>query len=112
MPKRILVVDDEEHMRELLKIALNNSGYEVEIYKNGQDALTRIESDGPTIGLIVTDYQMPIIKGTTLAAIAFDLAVPCVLMSGNEEPAEHKALYFLKKPFDLSRLLHVVETLI
>jgi len=110
--KRILVVDDEESIRNILKKALQDY-YEVETCENGQEALTRIEAGGmPLIDLILTDLQMPIIKGTALVAIAFDLGIPSIIISGCEEPKNHRANYYIKKPFDLKDLYIKVASLL
>lgn len=112
MKKRILVVDDTKDIRETLKQVLENKGYLVETCQNGQEALTRIEDPNPPrIDLILTDWEMPIIKGTTLSAIAYDLGVPAILMSAKEEPINHKALKFLRKPFKLAEMYQAISNL-
>jgi CheY-like chemotaxis protein len=54
---RLLLVDDEVHVRTMLQVYLENHGYIVETAVNGRDALTKMnETD---YDLVVTDYNMP-----------------------------------------------------
>jgi len=62
--KRILVVDDEEDLRDVLKIYLEALGYEVETAPNGQEGLERFRSWQPTI--VMTDIKMPGLDGIDL----------------------------------------------
>jgi len=113
MGKRILVVDDEKSMRDILTEALKMKNHVIEVCCDGQEALTRIENPNlPSINLILTDLQMPIIKGTALVAIAFDLGIPSIIISGCEEPKNHRANYYIKKPFDLKDLYIKVASLL
>ncbi len=61
MKKRILVVDDEEHLRILYKKELEREGYEVLTASNGKDALLRLQDGKPD--LIVLDIMMPVMDG-------------------------------------------------
>ena len=57
MKPRILVVDDEQDIRELLKFYLNKEGYEVIEAANGEEALTIFENEYIDLGII--DVMMP-----------------------------------------------------
>ncbi|MBI1775969.1 MAG: PAS-domain containing protein [Proteobacteria bacterium] len=70
---RILVVDDEEHVCELLEMTLLRAGFEVEAYLNSTKALARIKEDPAGFDLIVTDQTMPNVTGTMLAETAHAL---------------------------------------
>ena len=61
MKKKILVIDDEEHILELLKINLEFSGYDTYVYDTGKDALEIIEKINPD--LILLDLMLPEIDG-------------------------------------------------
>jgi len=63
MKARILVVDDEEHIRMLFKEELEEEGYTVELASNGLEALEKVKSD--TFDLIVLDIKMPGMDGIT-----------------------------------------------
>ena len=63
--KRVLVVDDDASIRELLSTALEEDGYEVVPAVNGQDALAVCERWRPDV--IVLDLMMPVMDGWTFA---------------------------------------------
>jgi CheY-like chemotaxis protein len=68
VPKcRILVVDDEPHVCEALKLLLDFDGHIVETAANGQEALAIFEKGN--FDVVITDFEMPLMKGTELAAI-------------------------------------------
>ena len=61
MKPRVLVVDDEQDIRELLKFYLNKEGYEVIEAANGEEALTIFENEYIDLGII--DVMMPVMDG-------------------------------------------------
>src|SRR3989338_4299653 len=61
MPKKILVIDDEEIIIKSLSKLLEKNGYEVFIAKNGQDAIIMFEEE--KFDLILADIRMPGING-------------------------------------------------
>lgn len=61
MSKNILIVDDSESIREVVKFTLENEGYDVKVGVDGQDALKFL--DGSVIDLIITDLHMPVMDG-------------------------------------------------
>ncbi len=64
--RRVLVVDDEENIRLVLRTLLRKHGYEVEVADNGESALALVESFGPDV--ILTDVRMPKMGGMDLLA--------------------------------------------
>jgi DNA-binding NtrC family response regulator len=64
MAQRILVVDDEQIIRESLSFILKKEGYSVEEAGNGKDALAKHESNA--FDIIITDIEMPEMKGVDL----------------------------------------------
>jgi two-component system alkaline phosphatase synthesis response regulator PhoP len=64
LSKKILVVDDEESIKEIMKIKLGKLGYDPKFAENGKDALEILENEEFT--LILTDLRMPDINGTEL----------------------------------------------
>ncbi|MCX6122469.1 MAG: sigma-54 dependent transcriptional regulator [Ignavibacteriales bacterium] len=64
MAQRILVVDDEQIIRESLSFILKKEGYNVEEAVNGKDALTKHEAN--PFDIIITDIEMPEMKGVDL----------------------------------------------
>jgi len=66
MKNRILIVDDERSMREMLSILLEREGYETAEAKDGREALQLFE--GSLFDLVITDIQMPVMNGIDLLA--------------------------------------------
>ncbi|RMG00281.1 MAG: response regulator [Nitrospirae bacterium] len=62
--KKILVIDDDPDVAEVLGFYLRSFGYECEIVQSGADGLKRIDSDG--YHAVITDFMMPDIKGDRL----------------------------------------------
>jgi two-component system OmpR family response regulator len=61
MPSRILVVDDDPHIRDVICFALEKAGMTVATAQDGLEALARIEADGPD--LVILDIGMPELDG-------------------------------------------------
>ncbi len=64
--KRVLVVDDEENLRVVLRALLRKNGYEVEVAEGGQAALARVDDFDPDV--VLTDVKMPKMTGLELLA--------------------------------------------
>jgi two-component system response regulator (stage 0 sporulation protein F) len=79
--KKILVVDDEESIRELYRAELADEGYDVDLAADGQQALRRLESGRPD--LVTLDVKMPGIDGIeTLRRIREkDATIPVILVT-------------------------------
>ena len=106
-PATILLVDDEEAVRSLVRRILEKEGYRVATAANGQEALRRAyELDRP-IGLLLTDVVMPGMSGSDLAARLSERfpALRVLYMSGYmEDEVVHRDVAsasagFLPKPF-------------
>ena len=119
--ERILVVDDDDDIREVMQDVLLSEGFLVEAAKDGLDALDKLKHDGygghPP--LILLDMMMPNMDGESfLKALRGkpDLAdAPVVVISGNaavrEKANSLHAAACLVKPFELDELLGVVRRL-
>ena len=110
----ILVVEDEDVLRELLEIVLSEEGYEVRSATRAADALAMAEAEQPS--LIVFDVTLPDLNGTTFAERYRehqDGAVPLIAVSGIANLAEEAerigADGYLTKPFELDALLALVR---
>jgi two-component system, chemotaxis family, chemotaxis protein CheY len=107
--KRVLVVDDDPDIRELLFTALEDDGFEVVPAGNGQEALAIIETFRPDV--IVLDLMMPVMDGWQFAAELRkrDEDIPIVLLSAARDLRTHakalSAAEIIEKPFDLGDLL-------
>ncbi len=114
MPK-ILIVDDEEMIRETLKDILSNENYETEEAKEGQEALNLIKKN--KYDCILLDIKMPKMDGMELLANSMEQApeTPVVMITGHGdeesafEAAKKGAYDFITKPPDLNRLLLTIR---
>lgn len=78
---KILIVDDDHEIAELLEIYVKNEGYEPVIASDGKEALTKIRTN-PDIGLIILDIMMPEMSGIeVLKEVRKDNSVPILLLS-------------------------------
>lgn len=114
MPMTILVVDDDQSMRELLRLHLSNAGYEVLVAEDAIDAGYLVLQQHPD--LILADIEMPYMNGLDfLQAVKADQAtrsLPVILVTGSgDEGAKAKMLgaaAFLTKPLLVPELLSAV----
>lgn len=118
MTKRIMLVDDELHALRVIKMSLENAGYEVTTYQNGLDAFEALEEVQPDA--LITDIQMPKMDGEALCkAITRDYPDRTfriyVLTSRTE--IEHRIwsqsignLEFLEKPISIKKLMDRLES--
>ena len=86
--KRILVVDDEPNIREVLELYLRRDGYAVEVAADGEAALAAIERAMPD--LIVLDLMMPVVDGIELtrALRQSELDIPIIMLTAKGEEAD------------------------
>lgn len=109
----ILVVEDNDDVREMMTVTLQLEGHQVRTAVNGRDALEKLRG-GEKPCVILLDLMMPVMNGWEFRrAIADDpvLAdVPIVVISAatGEIVRNTRADAFLSKPVDMERLLGVV----
>ncbi|MBI4595068.1 MAG: PAS domain S-box protein, partial [Candidatus Tectomicrobia bacterium] len=115
----ILLVDDEEHIREIGKAFLEELGYKVILANDGKEACT-IFAENPDIGLVLLDMNMPVMGGreTYLKLKELNSVVKVLLSSGysiNEPVREilgDGIRCFIEKPFSMKQLaLSVRQTM-
>ena len=111
---RVLIVDDDESIRESIGVALVNEGYDVRSAADGSEALGLLGQWEP--GVILLDMKMPGTDGWAFAAAHRQRPEPrppiVVLTAAADAPkwaAEIAADEVLAKPFDLYGLLDLVE---
>ena len=107
---RILVVDDEEEIREILAETLADFGYDVLTAASGGAALALLASDH-NVAMVITDVRMPGISGLDLAEEVRRRwpEVKVALISGYFVPQE-ASLRYLKKPFHMKELASLVRS--
>ena len=115
---RVLVVDDEAHIRTTIKMALTKAGYDVVEAEDGEKGIQAIKSDDNAlmVDMILCDMQMPKIDG--MGAISYFLqqfpSVPVVVMTGHPDVNAATKLMkqgikdYLVKPIEKEKLLAVV----
>jgi two-component system cell cycle sensor histidine kinase/response regulator CckA len=116
----ILLVDDDETVREYVRTILENGGYDVLSAANGVEALFAVEKRQGPVDLVVTDVVMPKVSGLELRDRLLarwpDLKVLFVSGYPDEAIARHGLLEptanFLSKPFSAQALLARVEKLL
>jgi len=115
MPRaRILVVDDEDHVRDYICMVVRSLGYEVESEPLATNAIVRLRTEEP-FDLLLSDIVMPGgVSGRQLAEMAIKErpGLPVLLVSGHSEEVAategrlHPRIGFLRKPFRKSELEH------
>jgi CheY-like chemotaxis protein len=105
---RILIADDEPHIREMLRDFLGGKGYEVATAATGGEALDAVPTFQPDVILI--DMLMPDLSGTDVLAALHraGVTVPVILMSGHQATGREGFFGVLIKPFNLRSLAEVV----
>ena len=107
----ILVVDDNEDIRECLRDVLEDAGYHVCTATNGKDALERLREVAPC--LIVLDLMMPIMSGAEFLAVLreHETLAPTPVIVVSACPGEAQAIDaqgVVPKPVDVDALLGFV----
>ena len=113
--RRILVVDDEENLRLVLRTLLRRSGYEVETASTGEEALEKVEAFGPDV--VITDVRMPKMTGLDLlsALRAKQSLATVIVMSAYGsvdlalEAMKAGAYDYVAKPFKPDEILLVLK---
>jgi DNA-binding response OmpR family regulator len=107
-------VDDDENIRQIVRLCLSDEGYEVQEAPNGEVALNLVASFRP--GLILLDVRMPVMNGREFARqyrglpgshapiLAFVAA-----LNAAQEAEGLGAVGIVNKPFDLEELLAAVR---
>jgi len=108
----VLVVEDDEDIRDVLATILQESGYSVIIAKNGEEALQRLRSGTFRPCVILLDLWMPVMDGRQFreeqrkdASLA---GIPVVAFSGDGETQDFDAAAYLSKPVQLTPLVSTI----
>lgn len=110
--KRVLIVDDNDIVRNTLCEYMLRIGFEIGVAKNGVEALKIFTSK--IFDLVITDFQMPKMDGHLLACKIKKKRpkTEIIMISGDEEissQVENVCDYFLEKPFNLKEMAYLIN---
>jgi CheY-like chemotaxis protein len=111
----VLIVEDDEDLREMMAQLLTLEGFEAATVANGREALEYLHNSS-TPNVILLDLMMPVMDGwefrRQLEADPTLAPVPVIVLSALDQTRAEKihAAAFLKKPLDFDRLLDLVRT--
>ena len=116
--KKVLIIDDEAHIRNVIALKLKRRGYEVMMAVNGEDGLHMIKTQKP--GVVISDIHMPKMDGRSLCEKTRDLKKEwpflTIIMTCSISPEESSWVgdmqdtIFMEKPFSPSRLMRQIDT--
>ena len=119
MKRRVLVVDDDELILQILTTILDMEDFEVRTVETGEDALAAVEEELPDV--VVLDVMMPGMDGlevcTRLRAEPETKDVPVILLTARGDPEDRQrgldagADAYLTKPFSPLELIRIIGTL-
>lgn len=115
---KLLVVDDDAHIRELIKVFLQNEGLEVIEATDGVDALSKLDSD--KVDMIIMDIMMPKMDGWELCEEirSFNENLPILMLTAKGETSQKiKGFHlgtddYLVKPFEPAELIVRVKSIL
>lgn len=120
MNQRVVVADDEAHIRNVVSMKLRNAGFEVLTAMDGEEAMELCAAEGPD--LLITDYQMPYMSGLELCQELRSRdetrGIPAIMLTARGfdlEPEEMSAagiVAVLAKPFSPREVLGKVQELL
>ncbi|HEX7927278.1 MAG TPA: response regulator [bacterium] len=112
---RILLVEDEAQIRELVQTFLAAEGHQVAVGGNGQQGWDRFSEDPAGFDLVIADMKMPVLDGMgLLGRLRMEgHRVPFILMTGHAELNAESGdvppgVYVMHKPFELDDMLLLV----
>ena len=116
MKKTILIVDDEEDIRETVRTIMEKEGYRVLVAVNGDDCLKQLKTEKPD--LILMDIMMPgtpvreVVKKIKGVKIAYLSVVRTSEAEKEELLGQKNVVDFIQKPFDVKDLAKRVKKLV
>lgn len=114
---KILIVDDEKLIRDVIKEYSENEGYQITEAENGEEALKKVKKEN--IDLIVLDVMMPKMDGLTfLKALRKEANIPVIILSARSEEYDKLAGFeleaddYLTKPFSPKELIARIKAIL
>ena len=117
-PVNVLVVDDNEDIREIIAIILSRSGVQCQLAKNGVEAIQRVKQC--RFNAVVTDIEMPEMDGIALTKqLSQDFSdLPVMVMTGGSDKSLRErailagAKEFVSKPFNVPDLITKLQRIL
>ena len=117
MSKKIVIVEDDHNISELLQLYLKNEGYETVIANDGGEGIDQFRRFRPD--LVLLDLMLPVMDGWgVLRTIRQDSKVPVIMLTAKGEDMdkimrmEYGADDYIKKPFSIMELITRVKALL
>ena len=118
--ERIFVIDDEQVIVAMEKLALERLGYQVQLFSDSEEALAAFRADPQACDLVVTDQTMPHLSGLDLAKafLAIRPDLPIILSTGyssqasEENAAQAGIRRFIMKPVNIAELAGVIREIL
>ncbi len=118
--ERVMVVDDEEAIRQSHCVYLQSQGYQVDTFSNGMDALKEFKADSRKFNLIITDMTMPELTGDKFAEkiLKIEPQMPIILCTGySDTMTENRAKTlgikkFVQKPISNQELVVLIREIL
>jgi DNA-binding response OmpR family regulator len=118
MGGKILLVDDEERMRKLIRDFLAKEGFQVDECSNGLEAVDKCRMD-PSVSLVIMDVMMPVMDGwSAVAEIRKDSKIPIIMLTAKSEEKDELRGFslgvddYISKPFSPKILVARVQALL
>lgn len=118
--KKVLIVDDDENVLSMLEMALSTAGYDVDTAPDGNVCLKKLTTK--RYDLAILDQNMPGATGMkvleTVSGSAISKETKFIMLTAESQVGlidraySYKALHYIVKPFDVSRLLAKVKEIL
>ena len=108
---RLLIIDDEPTLLELLRRYLSRLGYEVETHASLEDALASFQAEPERFSMAITDLSLPALNGEEVVERLRQIrpGLPAIITSGYPYEPRGENIGFLQKPFLPQMLAEAVE---
>ena len=117
MASSVLVVEDDLHIAELLRMYLEKEGYSVTLAADGGEGLAKFRAETPD--LVLLDLMMPVMDGWAVCkAIRAESSVPVIMLTAKSETDDKVAGLkvgaddYITKPFEMKEVLARIEAVL
>ena len=115
---RILVIEDQADIRDLLQMNLEAVGYDVDTAADGREAERKLKEQGSRIALALTDVMIPEPDGFALLPLMEEQGIPCIFLTAKSDVMSRVrglkagAEDYIVKPFELMELYARIENVL